>query len=252
MKRIISVVIHKGGVGKTTTSVSLGVALSHLGRRVLLVDLDPQGNLSQSLSVPQTGRTLYEALREEKDLPLVQVRERVWVCPSSIDLVSMDLELGNRKGRESILRDLLSPLDYDYILLDCPPGLGLLTLNSLTASTEVIVPLTPEALPAQGLGTLLDVVRRTRDGLNPDLRIGGILITRYQRRKINRIVEESLRETFGDLVFRTKIRENVDVSESPLKGTDIFSYSPRSIGAEDYRSLAVEVDSQRVTSSNNL
>jgi chromosome partitioning protein len=244
MKRTISVVNHKGGVGKTTSVVSLGVALSQLGRRVLLVDLDPQRNLSQTLSVSKSGRTLYEALREGKDLPLVQVRERVWVCPSSIDLVSMDLELGNRKGREYVLRDLLSPLDFEYILLDCPPGLGLLTLNALTASTEVIVPLTPEALPAQGLGTLLDVIQRTKEGLNPTLHLEGILITRYQRRKINRIVEESLRDTFGDLVYKTKIRENVDISESPLEGKDIYTYSPRSIGAEDYRSLALEVDSK--------
>ena len=244
MKRTISVVNHKGGVGKTTSVVSLGVALSQLGRRVLLVDLDPQRNLSQTLSVSKSGRTLYEALREGKDLPLVQVRERVWVCPSSIDLVSMDLELGNRKGREYVLRDLLSPLDFEYILLDCPPGLGLLTINALTASTEVIVPLTPEALPAQGLGTLLDVIQRTKEGLNPVLHLDGILITRYQRRKINRIVEESLRETFGDLVYKTKIRENVDISESPLEGKDIYTYSPRSIGAEDYRSLALEVDSK--------
>lgn len=244
MKRTISVVNHKGGVGKTTSVVSLGVALSQLGRRVLLVDLDPQRNLSQTLSVSKSGRTLYEALREGKDLPLVQVRERVWVCPSSIDLVSMDLELGNRKGREYVLRDLLFPLDFEYILLDCPPGLGLLTINALTASTEVIVPLTPEALPAQGLGTLLDVIQRTKEGLNPVLHLEGILITRYQRRKINRIVEESLRETFGDLVYKTKIRENVDISESPLEGKDIYTYSPRSIGAEDYRSLALEVDSK--------
>ena len=143
-----------------------------------------------------------------------------------------------------VLRKLLSPLEYDYILLDCPPSLGLLTINALTASGEVFVPLTPEALPAKGLGTLLEIIDRTKEGLNPDLRLSGILITRYQRRKINRIVEESLRETFGDLVFKTKIRENVDISESPLQGTDIFSYSPRSIGAEDYRSLALEVDSK--------
>ena len=174
----------------------------------------------------------------------MQVRERLWVCPSSIDLVSMDMELGDLKGREYRLSGLLRPLDFDYILLDCPPGLGLLSINALTASTEVIVPLTPEALPAKGLGTLLDVIQRTRGGLNPDLQLGGILITRYQRRKINRIVEESLRETFGDKVFQTKIRENVDISESPLKGTDIFSYSPKSIGAEDYWRLALEIDSK--------
>ena len=244
MKRTISVVNHKGGVGKTTSVVSLGASLAEIGRRVLLVDLDPQGNLSQSLSVPQTGRTLYEALREGKDLPQVQIRERLWVCPSSIDLVSMDLELSTLPRREYRLRELLSPLDFDYILLDCPPSLGLLTINALSASKEVFIPLTPEALPAKGLGTLLEIVRKVEEGLNPDLHLGGVLITRYNRRKINRIVEEYLRETFGGLVFQTKIRENVDVSEAPLQGTDIFSYSPRSIGAEDYRSLALEVDSK--------
>lgn len=244
MKRIISVVNHKGGVGKTTSVVSLGVSLSQFGRRVLLVDLDPQGNLSQTLSVPQTGRTLYEALREGRDLPLVDVRPGLSVCPSSIDLVSMDLELGGVKGREYRLRRLLSPLEYDYILIDCPPSLGLLTINALSASGEVFVPLTPEALPAKGLGTLLEIIDKTREGLNPDLRLSGIIITRYQRRKINRIVEESLRENFGDLVFKTVIRENVDIAESPLQGKDIFSYSPRSIGAEDYKSLSLEVESQ--------
>lgn len=246
MKRIISIVNHKGGVGKTTSVASLGVALSQIGRRVLLVDMDPQGNLSDSLSVPHSGRTLYNALREGRSLPLVEIKPGLSVCPSSIDLVSMDLELGDRKGREYILRDLLSPLDFDYILLDCPPSLGLLTINALTASSEVFVPLTPEALPAKGLGTLLDIIRRTREGLNPGLRLGGIIITRYQRRKINRIVEESLRESFGDLVFKTRIRENVDISEAPLQGSDILSYSPRSIGAEDYRSLAREVDSNNL------
>jgi len=240
--RIISVANHKGGVGKTTTSVSLGVCLSELGRRVLLVDLDPQGNLSQTLSVPQTGRTIYEALREGKDLPQMKVRERLWVCPSSLDLVSMDLELSGVEGREYVLRELLSPLDFDYILLDCPPSLGLLTINALSASGEVLIPLTPEALPAKGLGTLLDIVRRVEEGLNPDLHLGGILITRYNRRKINRIVEEYLRESFGSLVFQTKIRENVDISEAPLQGTDILSYSPKSPGSQDYRSLALEVD----------
>jgi len=245
MTRTISIVNHKGGVGKTTSVSSLGVALSDLGRRVLLVDLDPQCNLTDSLSVPGSGRTIYDSLREGKDLPQVQIRERLWICPSSLDLVSMDLELSGVRRREYRLRDILSPLEYDYILLDCPPSLGLLTINALTASGEVFVPLTPEALPAKGLGTLLDVIRRTREGLNPDLRLGGIIITRYQRRKINRIVEESLRETFGELVFQTKIRDNVDISEAPLQGKDIFSYSPRSIGASDYRDLALEIDKER-------
>lgn len=240
-KRIISVVNHKGGVGKTTSVASLGVALSTLGKRVLLVDLDPQCNLTDTLSVPHSGRSVYDSLREGRDLPRVEVRPGLSVSPSSIDLVSMDLELSGVKGREYRLRDLLGPLDFDFVLLDCPPSLGLLTINALSASSDVFVPLTPEALPAKGLGTLLDIIRRTQESLNPSLHLGGIIITRYNRRKINRIVEESLRENFGDLVFKTRIRENVDISESPLQGTDIFTYSPRSIGAEDYRSLALEV-----------
>jgi len=240
--RIISITNHKGGVGKTTSVASLGVALSQIGRRVLLVDLDPQCNLTDSLSVSRQGRTLYDSLREGRDLPQVEVRPGLYVSPSSIDLVSTDLELAGVSRREYRLRDLLSSLKYDYILLDCPPSLGLLTINALTASTEVIVPLIPEALPAKGLGTLLDIIQRTREGLNPGLKLGGIIITRYQRRKINKVVEESLRENFGDLVFKTRIRENVDISEAPLRGTDIFSYSSKSIGAEDYRDLALEID----------
>lgn len=243
-QRIIAILNHKGGVGKTTSVASIGVSLSKLGRRVLLVDLDPQGNLTDSLSVPKGGRSLYEALREQRNIPQVEIRERLWVCPSSIDLVSMDLELATTERKETRLKGLLSSLDYDYILLDCPPSLGLLTINALSASSEVFVPLTPEALPAKGLGTLLDVIQRTNKSLNPSLRLGGIIITRYQRRKINRLVEESLRESFGDLVFKTKIRENVDISESPLRGEDIFTYSPRSIGAEDYMNLSREIDSR--------
>jgi chromosome partitioning protein len=244
MKRIIAITNHKGGVGKTTSVVSLGVALSQRGRRVLLIDLDPQGNLTDSLSVPKTGRTLDRAFREGKDLPIVELRPGLSVSPSSLDLVSLDVEQGDRTEAKTILRRLLSPLDYDYILLDCPPSLGLLTINALTASTEVIIPLTPEALPAKGLGTLLEIIQAIKGGLNPSLSLGGILITRYNRRKINRIVEDTLRGTFGDLVFKTKIRDNVDISESPLQGTDIFSYSPKSIGAEDYRSLALEIDTK--------
>lgn len=242
MARIISVLNHKGGVGKTTSVVSLGVALAKLGRSVLLVDLDPQCNLTDTLSVSKTGRTLYEAIRERRDLPRVEVRPGLQVCPSSLDLVSADLELSEVRRREYILTDLLSPLEFDYILLDCPPALGLLNINALTASGEVFVPIVPEALPAKGLSVLLSMIERTRTNLNPGVHLGGIIITRYQRRKINRVVEEYLRETFGDLVFETRIRENVDISESPLQGEDIFTYSPRSIGAEDYLALAKEVD----------
>ena len=244
MRQIISIVNHKGGVGKTTSVSSLGVALARMGKRVLLVDLDAQGNLTDTLTKTPGDRSIYDSLRTLETLPVVNIREGLDLCPSSIDLVSMDLELADKKEREYRLSRLLQGLDYEYILLDCPPSLGLLTINALTASTKVIIPLTPEALPAKGLGTLLDIIERTKETLNPGLSLGGILITRYNRRKINRLVEETLRETFGDSVFKTKIRENVDISESPLQGTDIYSYSPNSIGAKDYESLALEVVSK--------
>ena len=244
MRQIISIVNHKGGVGKTTSVSSLGVALARMGKRVLLVDLDAQGNLTDTLTKTPGDRSIYDSLRTLETLPVVNIREGLDLCPSSIDLVSMDLELADKKEREYRLSRLLQGLDYEYILLDCPPSLGLLTINALTASTKVIIPLTPEALPAKGLGTLLDIIERTKETLNPRLSLGGILITRYNRRKINRLVEETLRETFGDSVFKTKIRENVDISESPLQGMDIYSYSPNSIGAKDYESLAMEVVSK--------
>ena len=244
MRQIISIVNHKGGVGKTTSVSSLGVALARMGKRVLLVDLDAQGNLTDTLTQTPGDRSIYDSLRTLETLPVVNIREGLDLCPSSIDLVSMDLELADKKEREYRLSRLLQGLDYEYILLDCPPSLGLLTINALTASTKVIIPLTPEALPAKGLGTLLDIIERTKETLNPGLSLGGILITRYNRRKINRLVEETLRETFGDSVFKTKIRENVDISESPLQGMDIYSYSPNSIGAKDYESLALEVVSK--------
>ena len=244
MRQIISIVNHKGGVGKTTSVSSLGVALARMGKRVLLVDLDAQGNLTDTLTKTPGDRSIYDSLRTLETLPVVNIREGLDLCPSSIDLVSMDLELADKKEREYRLSRLLQGLDYEYILLDCPPSLGLLTINALTASSKVIMPLTPEALPAKGLGTLLDIIERTKETLNPGLSLGGILITRYNRRKINRLVEETLRETFGDSVFKTKIRENVDISESPLQGMDIYSYSPNSIGAKDYESLALEVVSK--------
>ena len=244
MRQIISIVNHKGGVGKTTSVSSLGVALARMGKRVLLVDLDAQGNLTDTLTKTPGDRSIYDSLRTLETLPVVNIREGLDLCPSSIDLVSMDLELADKREREYRLSQLLQGLDYEYILLDCPPSLGLLTINALTASTKVIIPLTPEALPVKGLGTLLDIIERTKETLNPGLSLGGILITRYNRRKINRLVEETLRETFGDSVFKTKIRENVDISESPLQGMDIYSYSPNSIGAKDYESLALEVVSK--------
>ena len=239
--RIISVVNHKGGVGKTTSVSALGVALSRMGKRVLLVDIDAHRNLTDTLGTPQTERTIYESLHDLGTLPVVSLSENLDICPSSLDLVSMDIELSTLPDRESRLKKLLQKVSYDFVLIDCPPSLGLLTINALSASDEVIIPLVPEALPTKGLASLLGIIERVQESFNPTLALGGVVITRYNRRKLNRVIEETLREELGDKVFQTRIRENVDISESPLQGQDIFSYSPNSKGAEDYWSLALEI-----------
>jgi len=249
MGKIISISNHKGGVGKTSTCTNLGKALSLKGKRVLLVDLDSQMNLTGIfLDKGETPeRTIFEALIGEKVLPIIHISENLDLVPSSLDLVGIDralaVVLGDNLGELLLLRDLLEPLreKYDYILIDCPPSLGVLTRNSLIASDGLLIPLTAEALPYNGLRNLLDALSEVKRGLNPRLSLYGILITRYNRRRLNRIVEEGLRNTFGDFVFQTKIRENVDLMEAPLYKRTIFDYSPESIGAQDYMSLTEEI-----------
>lgn len=245
----LAIANHKGGVGKTTTVASLGVALSHKGKRVLLIDLDAQGNLSSLFVHDTPERTIFEAMTGNKVLPIIHITDNtnLDIVPSSLDLVGIEKALTtlvNDDYKElNILRTLLEPIreSYDYILIDCPPSLGTLTKNALTASDGVIITLTAESLPTKGLTSLIDAILMTRKLLNKNLKLSGVLITRYNRRKINRLVEATLRESFEDVVFTTKIRENVDIMESPLYGTDIFTYSPDSIGAKDYSDLANEI-----------
>lgn len=248
MGKVISISNHKGGCGKTTTSVSLGKALSMKGKRVLLIDLDSQMNLTSILldkdKTPE--RTIFESLVGEKVLPIINITDNMDLVPSSLDLVGIDRALamivGDNIGELLSLRDLLEPIrgEYDYIIIDCPPSLGILTRNALIASDGVIIPLTAEALPANGLKNLLDAIKAVKKGLNPRLELYGILLTRYNRRRLNRIVEERLRQVYSDFVFQTKIRENVDLMECPLYRQTIFDYSPDSIGASDYMSLTEE------------
>ena len=246
MGKIIAMSNHKGGVGKTTSTVSIGAGLAQGkgGKRVLLIDLDPQANLTQSLDVHKPERTVYGSLRGEYPLTPVEITAKLHIIPSTLDLSGAEVELSSEAGREFILRDLIEPLkkQYDYILIDCPPSLGLLTINALTAADQVIVPLQTQYLALQGLTKLVEVVDKIKKRLNRKLTLGGVILTQYDARKtLDRDVASSVEGHFKDKVFKTRIRNTVALAEAPSQGKDIFSYDPKSMGAEDYSELCKEI-----------
>lgn len=235
---------HKGGVGKTTSVINIGAGLVELGKKVLLIDLDPQANLTLSLGVPRHPVTIYESIRGESPLAPYNIKDKLDVVTSTLDLSGAEMELINEAGREFLLRELLDPVrgNYDYILIDCPPSLGLLTLNALTSSDQVFIPLQTEFLAMQGLAKIKQVINKVKLRLNKKLQIGGVIATMYDARKVlNRDVVATIQKYFGDLVFETMIRDNVSLAEAPAQRKDIFAYSPNSSGAEDYLSLSREI-----------
>ncbi len=244
--RTIAVLNQKGGVGKTATSVNLGAGLARQGQKVLLLDLDPQAHLTYSLGIMahELPRTMGAVLMEEADLGDVIARAGdVDVVPASVALAGTEVDLAGARRRETRLRDALKGVDgYDFAVMDCPPNLGLLTLNAMTAAGELLVPVQPEFLALQSLGKLMETVRAIQDGWNPGLAITGIVMTRYQKHKrLNRETRKNIREYFGDTLLETVIRDNVSLAEAPSFGQDIFTYKPRSNGAADYRNLALEL-----------
>lgn len=248
-RKIIAIANHKGGVAKTTTTANLGAALNLAGYRVLVVDLDAQCNLTASLcnEIFEDGSTVYGALKSISALPVHRIKDGFDLCPASLNLSAIDQELAEDLERNYRLTDCISKTaeDYDFILLDCPPSLGLLPINALVAANEVYITLTAEGLPTMGLSKLSEMVTKIQRRLNPALKLSGIVITRYNGRKLNKTVEDSLRAKFGDIVFDTKIRENISLAEAPLFQQDIFVYAPESNGAKDYTALAEEVISRK-------
>lgn len=246
---IISFANHKGGVGKTTTTASIGSIFASLGKRVLLVDMDAQSNLTSSLlRGEQADRTIYDALTascrgESYRLTIFSIAENLDIVPSSLRLASADLELASVMAREHILTDILQEkkAEYDYILIDCPPSLGLLTLNAVTASDLVVIPLLAEVLPFQGLTMISDFIRMVKQKLNPKIEIAGILLTRWEKSNLSKQIETGLRAKLGNKVFLTKIRKNIKVAEAPLEAINIVDYDPKSNGAVDYRAFAEEL-----------
>lgn len=248
--RIISLVNQKGGVGKTTTTNNLGASLVKAGKRVLLIDLDPQANLSYSLGVRGGDyKSVYDVLRgtaKLKDIILTH-KNGVDIAPSHINLSGVELELASQVGREQILKDALNGVadNYDYVLIDCAPSLGIITLNALVASKEVFIPVQTEVLALQGMSQLLKTINLVRERLNSELEVTGVIGTMYDsRKKLSEEVMESLNEHFSGKLFKTLIRSNVSLAESPSSGVDIISYKADSYGAKDYQALAEEVIKQ--------
>jgi chromosome partitioning protein len=244
MSKIIAISNHKGGVGKTTSVLNIGAGLSRLGKKVLLIDIDPQCNLTMSLGISDPEFNIYGAMRGDYPLQPISVLKKLDIIPSVLGLLATEIELPNEYKNRFILKELLQPLlgKYDYILIDCPPSLGLLTINSFTASQEVYITLQPQFFALQGLSKLTEIIEDVRAELNPGLKIGGVIITLYDSRKVlHRDVTETVIEHFKKVVFNTKIRENIALAEAPAQGLDIYRYQPNSKGAEDYTNLCKEI-----------
>lgn len=259
--RSIAVMNQKGGVGKTTTAVNLSAALAAAGRRVCLVDLDPQAHASLHVGIEPRGDqpSIYDVLTGRTPLAEVrrEVAERFWIVPSDLDLAAAEVELAGVVGRELILRDKLQEdgegLDYDYLLVDCPPSLGVLTLNALAAVREVFIPLQPHFLALHGLSKLLETIDLVARRINHQLRITGVIFCMYDAgTRLAVEVTSDVEEFFagagkksspwsGAAIFQTRIRRNVRLAEAPSFGKSIFQYAADSHGAEDYRQLAEEV-----------
>jgi chromosome partitioning protein len=246
LKRVIAFANQKGGVAKTTTTLNLGVALAEKGHKVLLVDLDPQGNLtmSQGFNPDSIERSMFDVLVHR--LPITEIIEQAEtdIAVASIDLAGAELALSSMIGRERALEKALAPIreDYDYILIDTPPSLGLLTINAFVAADGVIVPVQCEYLSLRGLVQLQNTLTMIRENLNPTVEITGILPTMYDKRILHsREAVEILKENFGDLVFKTRIRKTIRYAEAPVKGLSVLKYDPVGDAADAYRDLAKEV-----------
>ena len=246
MSVVIVVANQKGGVGKTTTAMNLGAALNELGQRVLLVDLDPQSALSAGLGVDsyQLDETIYDVLVDSRvtmQSIIRPIRANLDVAPSNIDLAAAELELISAIGREYIFKEALAPVrgNYDYILVDSPPSLGLLTVNALTAADEVIIPLQCEYLALRGMRSLLETIEKVRAKLNPHLEIRGILGTMFNARTLHaQEVMDEIRSIFGDKVFDVVIKSSIRFAEAPVVHQSLLEYDPRHEGAMAYRKLA--------------
>lgn len=241
----IAISNHKGGVGKTTSTLNIGAGLAREKKRVLLIDLDAQANLTQCCGIENPEKTIYGAFRREYGLTAYPVNDKLSIVASCLDFAGIELEIGGQIGRERILTKLLAVVEdqYDYILFDCPPSLGLITVNAFCAADKVYIPLQAQFLALHGLDKLMEVMSMVKEeGLNPRIEVAGVFVTQYDKRKVlNRDISESVSNYFKEKVFNSIIRDNVAIAEAPAKSQDIFTYAPDSPGAKDYKSLVMEI-----------
>ncbi len=250
MGKVIAIANQKGGVGKTTTAINLAASLAVLEKKVLIIDADPQANTTSGLNFSPDNdekRTLYEVMIGERDIrdTLIQTEiANLQMIPSHINLVGAEIEMLEKKERESVMKNALAPIrnDYDFIIIDCSPSLGLITVNSLTASDSIVIPVQPEFFALEGLGKLLQTVRLVQNGINPSLTIEGFLVTMFDgRTRVHSQVLAELKEHFGDMVFKTIIQRNIRLSEAPSHGKPIILYDVISNGTTNYLNFAKEV-----------
>lgn len=246
MTHIISIANHKGGVGKTSSTQNIGAGLAREGKKVLLLDIDPQANLSDSAGLGEAEVSIYDLMADKTDqIPLYQINENLHIIPANLDLSVAEVEFSGRTSREKILlKKVVQPIgnNYDYILIDCPPSLGLLTINALTASTEVYIPLDAEYFSMKGLDKLMYIIDLIKEDLNPQLNVSGVFVTKFDSRMVlKNNVLELIKEDFGDRVFKTRIRTNIAIAEAQAQSLDIFAYNPSCNGAVDYAALTKEI-----------
>ena len=243
--KVISFVNHKGGVGKTTSAVNIGAGLNRIGKKVLLVDLDPQANLTIHLGLsPNSEKTIYGALKGKYPIPVETIKPGLDVVVSTLDLAGAEIELSSETGREIILRELLEKVQskYDYILIDCPPSLGLLTVNSLSASKQVIITVEPGTFSLMGMTKLFEIIDKVKNRINKDLVQYKILITKFDTRKaIQKEFVEAIKQTYKNKVYSTIIRTNVTLEEATTQGNSVFETDAKSNGAEDYMNVCNEM-----------
>lgn len=240
---VIGIVNHKGGVGKTTTTINLGKALSLEGKKVLLIDLDPQANLSQWLNTENPTHSVFDAIIDSVPLPIHSLGEHIDFVPSSLKLAKAEVNLHSEPDGYFRLRTCLENIQsqYDFILIDCPPSLGLLTSNALIASTHVLVPVQTQFLASKGLETIEEAIQKIRRSLNKELKLLGILFTQTNRTVLSQSIRELVGTAYEGEVFATLIRQNIALAEASAHNQSIFEYAPNSHGAEDYHALAKEI-----------